>query len=57
MLVLSRKEGESIRIGDDVVITVHAIERGKVRIAIQAPRSISIWRGELYEKIKEQTRD
>ena len=47
MLILQRKEGESLHIGDDVEITVLAVEAGRVRLAIQAPRSVAILRSEL----------
>ena len=47
MLILQRKEGESLHIGDDVEITVLAVEAGRVRLAIQAPRSVTILRSEL----------
>jgi len=47
MLVLSRKLGEKIRIGDSIEITVTSIERGKIRLGIEAPRDISIVRSEL----------
>lgn len=47
MLILSRHENESIRIGDDIRITIVRIERGKVRIGINAPRDIRVDREEL----------
>lgn len=47
MLVLSRKAGESLVIGDDVKITVTKLSGNRVTIAIDAPRSVSIVRGEL----------
>ena len=47
MLFLQRKEGESLLIGEDVVVTVMAVEAGRVRLAIQAPRSVTILRSEL----------
>jgi carbon storage regulator len=47
MLVLSRKLGETIRIGDDVEVTVVQVNRGKVRLAIQAPKDVVILRSEL----------
>lgn len=53
MLVLSRTIGETIVIGDNVRVTVVKIERGKVRLSIQADRSIPVWRGEIWEKISE----
>lgn len=55
MLVLSRKENESIRIGENVVVKVVAIGNGRVRLAIDAPREISIVRGELVGSHCNQT--
>lgn len=50
MLVLSRRLNESILIGDDVRITVCYIDGGKVRLAIEAPRSTPVWREELLPR-------
>jgi carbon storage regulator len=47
MLVLSRKTGERIHLGGAIVITVARIEKGKVRLGIEAPASLPIWREEL----------
>ena len=47
MLVLSRKLGEKICIGDNIRITVVDVERGKIRLGIEAPREIPIFRQEL----------
>ncbi len=47
MLVLVRRVGQTIHVGDDVVITVSEITRGSVRVAIEAPKEIRILRGEL----------
>lgn len=47
MLILQRKEGESLLIGDEVEITVLSVEAGRARLAIQAPRSVTILRSEL----------
>lgn len=47
MLVLTRRLGEKIRIGDNIWITVVEIERGKVRIGLEAPPNVSIFRQEL----------
>ena len=54
MLVLSRHRDESIRIGDDIVITVVDIRGDKVRLGIDAPREISVHRQEVYEAIKRE---
>lgn len=47
MLVLTRKEGEKILIGEDIILTVVMINRGNVRIGIEAPKSVPILREEL----------
>lgn len=47
MLVLSRKLGEKIFIGENICITVVDIDRGKIRIGIEAPRDVPIYRQEL----------
>lgn len=49
MLVLSRRVGEEIRIGDDIVVKITAIKGGRVRVGIDAPRSKSIVRAEVVE--------
>ena len=53
MLVLTRKPNQSIMIGDDIEISVLAIMGEKVRIGIQAPRSVPIFRREVYVEIQE----
>lgn len=47
MLVLSRKCGEKVVIGDQIVVTVTQVRHGKVKIGIEAPKNVSIVRGEL----------
>lgn len=54
MLVLSRKKDESIVINDDIVITVVEIRGDKVRLGIEAPKSVSVHRDEVYEAIHRQ---
>jgi carbon storage regulator len=56
MLVLSRKINETIRISDDVVVTVVAVDGGTVKLGIVAPEHISIHRGEVYARIQEENR-
>jgi carbon storage regulator len=55
MLVLTRKLEESIVIGQDVTITILAIEKDKVKIGISAPRDIPVIRKELFQAIQEQS--
>jgi carbon storage regulator len=50
MLVLSRKLGEKIMIGDDIVITVVDIDRGKIRLGITAPKEVPVYREELIKR-------
>lgn len=52
MLTLTRKVGESIRIGDDIEIVVKEIRRNQVRIGIVAPREVPIYREEVYDSMK-----
>ena len=52
MLVLTRKVGESIRIGDEIEIVVTAVDQNKVRIGVKSPRSIPVYREELYRRIQ-----
>lgn len=52
MLALSRKVGEKIRIGDDVVIGVAEISHGRVKIGIEAPKHINILREEVRDKFQ-----
>lgn len=54
MLVLTRKVGEKLLVGDDVVISVIEVNRGSVRIGVEAPRKVSIFRYEVYERIQEE---
>ena len=56
MLVLTRKENESIAIGDAIFLTVLAIEGEKVKLGISAPREMVILRGEVFEAIQDQTK-
>ena len=55
MLVLTRKPNQSIMIGDDIEITVLSTTGDKVRIGIQAPREIPVFRKEVYLEIQQET--
>jgi len=54
MLVLTRKLGETIVIGDDITIKVVDIHGKQIRLGIEAPTEISIFRGEIYARIQEE---
>lgn len=51
MLVLSRKKGESLVIGKNITLTILSIDNDKIRLGITAPKNISVYRKELFEKI------
>ena len=57
MLSLSRKTGERIYIGDDIIVSVADIKKGRVVLGIQAPLNLAIWREEIYKKLKEEMSD
>jgi len=57
MLVLTRKSNQSIMIGDDIEVSVLSIMGEKVRIGIQAPRDIPVFRREVYLEIQEEGED
>jgi carbon storage regulator len=54
VLVLTRKSNQSIMIGDDIEISVLAVMGEKVRIGIEAPRSVPVFRREVYVEIQEE---
>ena len=54
MLVLTRKRNESIVIGDDIEVTVLSVAGEKVRLGIQAPRDVPVFRKEIYLEIQQQ---
>ena len=55
MLVLSRKDGESIRIGKDIEIRILKSRGNRVQLGIRAPREVSIHRGELFDLLELET--
>ena len=54
MLILTRKVGQSIMIGNDVTITVLSNKNGQVRVGIDAPKSVEVHREEIYDKIQSE---
>ena len=56
MLVLTRKLGESIRIGDNVKITIIEADGNNIKIGIDAPRSVKVHREEVFERILEENK-
>ena len=57
MLVLTRKTGEGIIIGDDIKITIVELKGGGVRVGIDAPRDMKIHRQEVYDRIKQENQE
>ena len=56
MLVLSRRAGESVVLGEDITITVLEVRGDVVRVGIDAPRSLKVHRAELLEQLEEENR-
>ncbi len=56
MLILTRRIGETLMIGDEVTIKVLGVKGNQVRLGVNAPKDIAVHREEIYEKIKEENR-
>jgi carbon storage regulator len=56
VLIITRKPGEKIMLGDDVVIHVMEIVGNSVRVGIQAPRSVPVYREEIWDAVREENR-
>ena len=56
MLILTRKIGESINIGDNIKVTVVNLEGGQVRLGIEAPKDVIVHREEIYQRIVEENK-
>ncbi|MEA3286032.1 MAG: carbon storage regulator CsrA [Candidatus Marinimicrobia bacterium] len=56
MLILTRKSGESIRIGNNIIISILESSSRYLKIGIDAPKNVAVYRNEIYEKIQAQNR-
>ena len=56
MLVLGRRTGENIRIGDDIKVIVLEVRGGQIKLGIEAPLDVQVHREEIYERIQRQNR-
>ncbi len=54
MLILTRKVGETLVIGDDITVTICAVKNSQVRVGIKAPRHVEVHREEIYERIQKE---
>jgi len=54
MLVLSRKLDEEIRIGENVIVRVLAVKDGQVKLGVEAPKELRVFRGEIYDQVQRQ---
>jgi carbon storage regulator len=54
MLILTRRSGESLMIGDEVTVTVLGVKGNQVRVGINAPKAVAVHREEIYERIKRE---
>ena len=57
MLILTRRVGETVVIGNDVDVTVLGVKGNQVRLGVKAPREVSVHREEIYKRIKEEEQD
>jgi carbon storage regulator len=54
MLILTRRVGETVMIGDDVTVTVLGVKGNQVRVGINAPKNVAVHREEIFERIKRE---
>lgn len=54
MLILSRNQNEAIHIGDDIKVVITGVKGGQVRVGIQAPKHVGVYREEIYKRMQQQ---
>ncbi len=57
MLILTRRVGETLMVGDDVTVTVLGVKGNQVRIGVNAPKDVSVHREEIYERIQKEKKN
>jgi len=57
MLILTRRVGETLMIGDDITVTVLAVKGSQVRLGVEAPREVEVHREEVYRRIQDEKKE
>lgn len=57
MLILTRRVGETLMIGDEITVTVLAVKGNQIRLGVEAPREVGVHREEVYRRIQEEKKE